>query len=220
MPDNLQQTLQFLEDLRFNNSREWFEDNRKRYEQARKNAEAVVTEIIGLFAPVEDLGKLEAKKCFFRIYRDVRFSKDKSPYKTNFGIVIGPNGTKTVGRSYYLNIQPGESMVAGGVYDPSPEQLKAIRQAIAEKPQKLQKILKAPDFARYFGEMGGDRLKTPPKGYSADDPAIELLKHKQFLASHDFKDEDLLADDLAARFVEGCRILKPFEGYFQDVLKT
>lgn len=219
MPKSLQVTLDFLIDLRFNNSRSWFEENRARYEQARRSVEVLIEDIIRQFAPVEDLGKLTPKECMFRINRDVRFSKDKSPYKTAMGIVIGKGGRKSTERSYYLHIEPNDSaFIAAGVYDPSPEQLKAIRQAIAEKPEALQKIITAPDFVRYFKTLEGEKLKTAPKGFAADHPAIDLLKHKQFLASHPLTDADLLKDDLAAYFVQVCAALKPLETYFQNII--
>lgn len=220
MPRNIQATFDFLTDLRFNNNKSWFEENRKRYDQARGNAEALVADIIQHFAPVEDLGKVTPKECFFRINRDVRFSKDKSPYKTEMGIVIGPQGRKSTGNWYYLHIAPGDSFIGGGLYDPTPEQLKTIRETIAQKPKVLEKILAAPDFVRYFKVMEGEKLKTPPKGYSADHSAIELLKHKQFLASHPFSDDDLLSEGFTAHFITLCQALKPFGAYFHDMLKS
>ena len=109
MPQNLQFTLDFLEELRFNNNKTWFDENRKRYDQARAYVEELVTDVIAHFAPVEDLGKTSAKDCIFRINRDVRFSKDKTPYKLIMGALIGKGGRKTAERSYYLNIEPGNS---------------------------------------------------------------------------------------------------------------
>jgi uncharacterized protein (TIGR02453 family) len=214
MPANLQTALTFLEDLKFNNNREWFHANRKRYDESRAAFEALVADVMGRFAPIEDLGKTAAKDCIFRINRDVRFSKDKSPYKTNLGALIGNGGRKSTGRSYYINLEPGESFIAGGVYDPQPETLKQIRAAIAEKPDKLRKIITNKDFVKFFGDLRGDSLKTAPKGYASDHPAIDLLKHKQFLALHLLNDDDVLKDDFAAHVIDVCKVLKPFEGYF------
>lgn len=217
MPANLKTVLDFLEDLKFNNNREWFTVNRKRYDESRAAVEALVADVMGQFAPVENLGKTAAKDCIFRINRDVRFSKDKSPYKTNFGALIGNGGRKSTGRTYYINLEPGESFIAGGVYDPEPELLKRIRAAIAEKPDKLRKIITNKDFVRTFGELRGDALKTAPKGYPSDHPAIDLLKRKQFLALHLLNDDDVLKDDFAAHIVDVCKLLKPFEGYFVEL---
>jgi uncharacterized protein (TIGR02453 family) len=129
-------------------------------------------------------------------------------------VLIGNGGRKTTGRSYYVNIEPGEVFVAGGVYDLSPEVLKKIRETIAQDPAKLRKIINHADFVRYFGKVEGETLKTAPKGYAADHPAIDLLKHKQFLAIHRMSDDDLLADDAAGHIIEVCKTLKSFEGYF------
>jgi uncharacterized protein (TIGR02453 family) len=214
MAHDLQATIRFLEDLRFNNNREWFNDNRKAYESARGAVEGLVADVMSQFAGVENLGKTTVKDCIFRINRDVRFSKDKSPYKINFGALIGNGGKKSTGRSYYINIEPGDSFIAGGVYDPSPELLKRIRAEMAENTKAFRKIIDNPEFVKTFGEIHGDSLKTAPKGYAADHPAIDLLKRKQFLALHYLSDDDLTRDDLAAHIVGVCRVLKPFEAYF------
>ncbi len=218
MPQNLQLTLDYLEDLRFNNNKTWFDENRKRYDQARANFEELVADVLQHFAPVEDLGKTTAKECIFRINRDVRFSRDKTPYKTNMGALIGKWGRKTIERSYYLNIEPGNSFIAGGVYAPMPEHTKAIRAAIdADNGKRLNAIVKNADFKKYFGTMEGDVLKTTPKGFSADHPAIDLLKRKQFLASHKLDDANVLAEDFTAHVIAVCKALKPFERYFNDI---
>jgi uncharacterized protein (TIGR02453 family) len=217
MPASLQTVFTFLEDLRFHNNREWFNANRKRYDEARAAVEAFTEDVIRQFKPVEDLGETTAKECLYRINRDIRFSKDKTPYKINFGVLIADGGRKSTGRSYYVNIQPGESFIAGGVYDPSPEQLKRVREVIARDPAALRQIIENPDFVRYFGAIRGEALKTAPKGYAADHPAIDLLKYKQFLAIHDLNDDDVLKDNLAAFIVKVCAPLKPFEGYFHEI---
>ena len=129
-------------------------------------------------------------------------------------VVIGVGGRKAPGRSYYINLEPNESFVAGGVYSPEPETLKHIRASIAENPDKLRHIIKNRNFMHFFGDMRGEQLKNAPKGYASDHAAIDLLKYKQFLAMHFMSDEDVLKDDLAAHIVVVCGALKPFEGYF------
>jgi uncharacterized protein (TIGR02453 family) len=217
MPANLQPALTFLEDLKFNNNREWFNDNRKRYDEARSAFEALVNEVIAQFKPVEDLGQLAAKDCIFRINRDVRFSRDKSPYKTNLGALIGVGGRKAPGRTYYINLEAGESFIAGGVYSPEPDTLKRIRADIATNPDKLRRIIKNRNFTHFFGAVRGEQLKGAPKGYASDHEAIDLLRYKQFLAMHQLTDADVLKDDLAAHIVVVCGALKPFEGYFASL---
>lgn len=219
MPENLQFTLDYLLDLRFNNNKPWFDENRKRYQQAMANFEALVADIIRQFKPVEDLGDTTVKECLFRINRDIRFTKDKTPYKSHFSAHIGKGGRKGSGRSYYVQVEPGGSFIAGGVYAPEPEQLKRIRATIAaDSGKKLNAILTHKDFKHYFGKLEGEALKTAPKGYDSDHPAIDLLKHKQFIAIHKLDDEDILEDHFAAHIVTVCKALKPFEGYFHDIL--
>lgn len=212
--------LAFLEELRFNNTREWFEANRKRYAGVQAAVEALLTEIMVRFGPVEDLGKTTPKDCLFRIHRDVRFSKDKSPYKTAIGAVIGQGGRKSTGRSYYLHLEPGGCFIAAGVYDPQPEQLKRIREAIAADAAPLRAIIAAPEFQRTLGRLRGETLARPPKGYAADHPAIDLLRHKQFLGVHDLTDEQVQAADFPAHMVAVCAALKPLETYLQGVLQS
>ncbi|MCA0457638.1 MAG: DUF2461 domain-containing protein [Chloroflexi bacterium] len=219
MPENLQFTLDYLLDLRFNNNKPWFDENRQRYQQALANFESLVADIIRQFGAVEDLGETTVKECLFRINRDIRFTKDKTPYKSHFSAHIGKGGRKGSGRSYYVQVEPGGSFIAGGVYAPEPEQLKRIRAAIAaDNGKKLNAILAHKDFKRYFGKLEGEALKTAPKGYDSDHPAIDLLKQKQFIAFHRVDDEDVLKDDFAAHIVTVCKALKPFEGYFHDIL--
>ncbi len=218
MPAELQKTLNFLMDLRANNSREWFEDNKKRYEESRAIVETLLADIIQKFGKTEDLGDVEPKDCIFRIYRDVRFSKDKTPYKTNIGCVIGAEGRKSEGRSYYLHIEPlDESAVGAGAWNPSPEQLKAIRLNIAENPKALEKIVGAKNFKTFFKTLAGDRVKTSPKGFDASHPAIEFLKYKQFMGWTNFSDEELLKDDFADQVVERFKALIPLETYLQSI---
>lgn len=218
MPENLQFTLDYLEDLRFNNNKTWFDENRKRYEQARSVFERLIEDVMQHFASIENLGKTTLKECVFRINRDVRFSKDKTPYKAHMAALIGKGGRKTNGRSYYIHIEPGGSFIAGGVYAALPEHLKQIRATIAaDNGKKLTSIINHKDFITYFGTMRGETLKTTPKGYQADHPAIQLLKHKQFLATHDLNDTDVLQDDFTNHILAVCKALKPFERYFNDI---
>lgn len=218
MPASLKTTLEFLEALRFNNHKAWFDENRKRYEQARAHFEDLVGDLIAHFGPVEDLGSTTVKDCLYRINRDIRFSKDKSPYNSHMAALLGRGGRKATGRAYYVHVEPGGSMIAGGIYMPSSEELQRIRRALASDVGSFNRILADKTFTRYFGQMQGDKLKTAPKGFASDHPAIELLKHKQFMATHAISDDRLLADDLSAHIVAVCQALKPFVGYFHDIL--
>ena len=152
--------LDFLRELEADNSREWFEANRSRYEVARAVFLGLVGDLIDRFESVDDLGGVTVKECVFRINRDVRFSKDKSPYKTVMSALLGRGGRKSGARSYYFHLEPdGRSMLAGGLYEPAPAELSAIRGAIAEDARPLKKIIRAQDFVRYFGELAGESLK-------------------------------------------------------------
>jgi uncharacterized protein (TIGR02453 family) len=217
MPQDLQKTLDFLRDLRDNNERPWFEANRKRYQEARAAFETLIEDVLLAFSDVEDLDDTSVKDCVYRINRDVRFSKDKSPYKVNMGAIIGRGGRKGNAPSYYLQIQPCECFIAGGVYMPDMAQLGRIRDFIAEDARELRGILADAEFQKYY-TFSGDQLKTAPKGYPADHPDIDLLRYKQFLASHMLSEADVLSDDLVPHIVAACKALKPFVHYFHDVL--
>ncbi len=210
--------LDFLAQLRQNNDREWFAEHKADYETAKLNFEAFVEDVIMNFSPVEDLLGLSPKDCTFRIYKDVRFSRDKSPYKTNFACVFGRGGRKKAHFPYYLHIQPGESFTGGGVYMPDAAQIKRIRQTIDEDPRALKAILAEKRFKKAFGEMDGEKLKTAPKGYPVDHPDLALLQHKQFLASHSFTDAEVAAPKFMKQFIDHCATLKPFLEYWRQLL--
>jgi uncharacterized protein (TIGR02453 family) len=217
MPAELQTVLDFLEELALNNNRDWFQEHKKQFQQAQAAFEDFVTDILGRFGDIEDLGAAPAKDYIYRIYRDVRFSKDKLPYKTNFGAYFAQGGRKGLGRGYYLNVQPGGCFLAGGEYMPDGDKLMRIRQVLAVHHNRLREVLAAPDFRQYFGAMTGETLKKAPKGYEADHPAIDLIRHKQFLAMHPLDDARLLADDAADHVVRVFAAMKPFVAFFADI---
>lgn len=210
-------TLQFLNELKKNNNRDWFNENKPRYEEAKIDFEQFIDELIQSIAKFDpSITHQTAKNCVFRIYRDVRFSKDKSPYKTNFGAHITPAKKKSELHSvagYYIHLEPGQSMLAGGAYLPKGDWLKAIRAEIDENAGELKKILSSKSFKKYFGEMEGDKLKTSPRDYPADHLEIELLRYKSFLATHQLNDEQLLADDLLNHCTDVFKALYPFDLY-------
>jgi uncharacterized protein (TIGR02453 family) len=220
MPAELHHTLDFLRDLRDNNDREWFTANRKRYEVARGAFEDFVAQVIERFDAVDDLGNLTPSEAIYRLNRDVRFSPDKSPYKTHMGALLGKEGRKSTGRIYYIQIMPDDqSLVAGGMYMVFPAQLDAIRRVIADDPQPLRDLLASDTFKKYFGTMNGEQLKTTPKGYSKDHPAIDLLRYKQFMADHPLTDAQVTAPDLIDHVLEVCTALRPFNTYLYDLVE-
>lgn len=219
MPESLRVTLDFLRDLSRNNDREWFNQNKKRYTAAQAAFEDLVVQVISRFNEVEDFPLLAPKDVMYRIHRDVRFSPDKTPYKPWMGALVGKQGRKSPGRSYYIQIQPGDqSMLAGGHYMVPNEVLTALRAVIAEDSRPLRKALNAAAFKQYFGKMTGEQLKTAPKGYSKDHPDIDLLRFKQFLAGHTFTDEDVLRDDLVDQIIVMSKAMKPFLKAIYDPL--
>nr|WP_294945236.1 DUF2461 domain-containing protein [uncultured Mucilaginibacter sp.] len=199
------QTLQFLKELAENNNREWFQVNKDWHDKARENLIELTTSLISKVHQIDPgvNADLDPKKSVMRIYRDIRFSKNKTPYKNNFGVSIPSHGLKLGGVEYYLQIQPGKSFIAGGYWMPEAEHLKAIRQEIDYNAADLKKIVDDPGFVKLFGEFRKqEQLKTVPRDYSADNENIELLKLKSFIVFHQFTDKEVqspkAADDIAA----------------------
>jgi uncharacterized protein (TIGR02453 family) len=189
-----QQTFDFLKDLRQNNNREWFTANKGRYEAARANVVDFAAGIIKGMSEVDPAitVDMDPKKCVMRIYRDIRFSLDKTPYKSNFGVGRLASGKTTEGIGYYVHIEPGASFAGGGYWQPQPEHIKAIRQEIDYNAAELKAVVDAPDFKKLFGEFRNqESLKTVPRDYSADHAEIALLKLKNFVAMHSFTDAEL-----------------------------
>jgi uncharacterized protein (TIGR02453 family) len=208
-------TLKFLKDLEKNNNRDWFLAHKEQYDKATSNMKEVLQEVIhGLNKKdvIED-GRL------FRIYRDVRFSKDKSPYKNNFGIHF-VRATKARRGGYYLHIQPGSSFVGGGFWAPNPEDLKRIRDEFAFDDKPIRKILASKSFISHFGKLDGEELKTAPSGYDRDSRAIDLIRKKQFLISRPFKDKEITDPGFVKEIVKTFEAMRPFFDYMSEVLTT
>lgn len=209
-------TLTFLKELRENNNREWFQDNKRRYEAAKKDAEEFVGAILASLPKSDpDITGLRPKDCMFRIYRDVRFSKNKQPYKTNFGASIAKGGRKSPFPGYYIHIEPGQSFWGGGLYMPSGAVLKAVRQEIDYNQKQFESIVLSPTFQETYGELWGERLKTSPQGYSQDHPAIKWLRLKSFIAFKEAPDSALTRQDLSMRIIEDFAVLKPLNDFLK-----
>ena len=216
---NLQDTLDFLGKLQAHNNREWFENNRAAYDRAREAFEMFVDDLIRGAGRIQDLKGVAAKDCIFRIYRDVRFSRDKAPYKTNMAAMIAAGGRKSGREGYYVHLAPhDESMIAGGLYMPSGEQIAKFRQAIARDAAPFKKIIAAREFKKYFGTLAPEKLKVAPLGYARDHPEIELLKWKQVVVAHPLADEQVLAPDLVPYAVRVFKAMKPFLDYMNSIL--
>jgi len=210
-------TFQFLNELKQNNNRDWFLENKPRYEEAKKEFEVFIDALIAEISKFDgSIGHHTAKECIFRIYRDVRFSKDKSPYKTHMGAHITSAAKKSEIHSragYYIHIGPGESMLAGGAYLPQGPWIKSIRQEIAYNADDFRKIINSKKFKEHFGEIEGEKLKKAPKGYEPDHPEIELLKYKSFLASNKVSDKDVISKDFLKHSADVFKTLHPFDDF-------
>ncbi len=212
------QILGFLDELSQNNNKIWFDQHRPDYEAARSSFEQLIDELIDEFRASDHLQGLTAKDCIARIYRDIRFTKDKSPYKTNLAAVIAPGGWRSTYIGYYISISPhGQSMVAGGLYHPTQEQLNRFRQVISENADAFKKIIGAQDFLQAFGTVEGERLKTAPKGYDRTHPEIALLQLKQIMAIHHFSDQEVVAHNFSAQVARICQAMKPFLAYLSSI---
>ena len=219
---DLQIILDFLKKLTENNNREWFNANKDFYLKARKKFEELVTILIPKIGEFdEDVKYLTPSECIFRIYRDVRFSPDKSPYKTHFGAYIAPRGgRKSILGGYYIHLESGNNMLGGGIYCPEPDALKKIRHSIFENYDELEEILNAPQFISVYGKMYSDEcLKKAPAGFPADFKGIEYLKFKHFLAGHFLTDSALLKEDMTVYAPKVFKAMLPFNRFFNEILK-
>jgi uncharacterized protein (TIGR02453 family) len=215
---NLGPILSFLDELSQNNNKTWFDGHRPDYEAARNSFEQFIDILIDEFRVSDHLQGLSAKECMARIYRDIRFSKDKSPYKTNLTAIIAPGGWKTSLFGYYVSLEPHtRSMAAGGLHSPTPEQLTRFRQDIVQDASEFKRLTSARDFVEAFGAVEGERLKTAPKGYDPAHPEIALLQLKQVTVLHRFSDPEVLASNFASRVITVCRAMRPFLGYLSEI---
>lgn len=214
--------LKFLKALAKNNDRGWFEKNKTTYLTSKELFEDFVGNLLKELSKFDKgLSGLNPKKLAFRIYRDVRFSKDKSPYKVNMGAGFSSGGKMIQEPGYYLHIQPGnKSFVAGGLYMPDASNLAKIRQEIDYNFKSFEKVLKNKKFKTWFrdGLDDFDKLKTAPKGYPKDHPHLELLKHKSFIVSHYFTDKEVADKNFLKKVVEACKTVKMLNDFLSEAL--
>lgn len=208
------QYLKFLETLSQNNNKTWMDANRDWYLKIRENLLADVEVILQGVTQWEPLlSGFKAKDCVFRQNRDVRFSANKDPYKTNLAAYFSVGGKKSSGPGYYLHIQPGGSFIAGGIWMPPADVLKKIRQEIDYSGKEFLSVLEVPEFKKTFGGLQGDTLKTSPKGYESDHPFIELLKFKSFIVSTPLQDSMIADGSFKNHTIEVFRQMKPFHDF-------
>lgn len=214
------ETIQFLKALKKNNSKEWFDQNRKSYEQAKENYMDFVEGILGRMKKIDtSLADLEPKQCVFRINRDVRFSKNKDPYKTNMGASFSKGGKKIQCAGYYFHLEPGGSFIGGGFWMPMAPELNKIRQEIDYNVEAFNKIINKKKFKDIFGSLSeSEKLSRPPKGYEAENPAIELLKLKSFIVMAEVKDVELTGKTLANKVVDHFETMMPLVDFLNKAI--
>jgi uncharacterized protein (TIGR02453 family) len=220
MSQILPETLQFLENLAANNNKPWFEANRKTYEIARKNYEGFAEELIKLIAEFDNLGDLKVKDAMFRINRDVRFSANKMPYKQNFSSVIVNGGRKAIRAPYYFHLQPEGSFLGGGFWGPEPATLAIIRQEIDYNSERFLSIINEPAFKKLFPNLGGEKLTRPPKGYDAENPMIEYIKHKSIVTTFSYTNKQVTEPGFVKTLAKHCQVMKPLLDFLNEPLNT
>ncbi|MCZ4245764.1 DUF2461 domain-containing protein [Pedobacter punctiformis] len=211
--------LDFLKLLKKNNDREWFNAHKTEFQKKQVLIESFAQALLDLMNTHDVIETPSGKKSLYRIYRDTRFSNDKTPYKTHWSGSFKRMGKQRRG-GYYFHIEPGNSFVAGGFFGPSPQDLKLIRENIAFDDQPLREILKDKTFIASFETLKGEQLKTTPKGFEADHEAIDLLRYKQFLLVRKFSDEEVLSTDFLNKCDQAFKNMRPFFDYMTEILTT
>jgi len=212
--------IDFLKEQSGNNNREWFADNRAFYDEARSAFEEVTARLIDSIAETDkQIAGLHPKECIFRIYRDVRFSKDKTPYKNHFDAFIAKKGgRKSQHAGYYIHVMPGKSLMGGGVYAPIPQVLNSIRREIYNFPDEFKAIIHNPEFNMLFGELFDDKLKNTPKGFPKEFGDAELLRYKSYIVAHPLTDSELQSRAMNEKFRILIKILYPLNMYINRAI--
>jgi uncharacterized protein (TIGR02453 family) len=206
-------TLSFLTKLKKNNTKEWFDANRKDYEVVKENIKQLVEKLIVELGKYDaDVAQLQVKDCLFRINRDIRFSKNKAPYKTNIGCALSKGGKKASTAEFYVHIEPGKCFVGCGFWGPEAPKLQSLRQEVDYNLKEWEAIVKNKKFITAFpnGFLQDDALQRPPKGYTADNPALPYLKLKHFVVTAPIKDEIVLSNNYVKELTKLFIVAKPF----------
>ncbi|MFZ9221020.1 MAG: DUF2461 domain-containing protein [Sediminibacterium sp.] len=214
-------TIQFLKALKKNNNKEWFDKNRKIYEQAKADYLNFVTIMLNEIQGFDtSLMELQPKQCIFRLNRDVRFSKNKDPYKTNFGASFSKGAKKVQSAGYYFHLEPGENFVGGGLWMPMAPDLNKVRQEIDYCFKEFSSILKKPAFKSTYGDMDNSmKLVRPPKGFDVDNPALEYLKLKSFVVTRSIKDTELTDKQLVKNVVKDFKTIAPLVHFLNRAIE-
>lgn len=209
----MREIYRFLEELKQNNNREWFNANKDRYLAVKAKHEAFVNRLIPALAKVDpEVDGLMARDCIFRIYRDVRFSPNKEPYKTHIGAYMVKGGKKSPRAGYYVHIEPGNSLLSGGIWCPEPSLLKALRKDVYDNIDEFMGIIRDKKFQKYY-TLDGEKLKTVPQPFPKDFPEGEMLKYKSYTVTNNIPDTFLERDDAIEQTVERFALMKPFNHF-------
>lgn len=214
--ENIKSILSFLRSLRLHNDRDWFNANKDKYLRVKDEVEALTAHLIEEMTKWQpEAARLRPADCTYRIYRDTRFSADKTPYKTHIGIYINPPaGKKSPRCGYYLHLEPGNCLVAGGCWCPPAPLLKQLRQEIFDNVEEYLEILEEPEFKKYFPIVGENLLKTAPKGFPKDWQYIDLLKPRDYTAFSPLTDEQMLSPEMLSLVIHRMRLLQPLNAFF------
>lgn len=212
-------TFKFLKDLAKNNNRDWFNKHKDVYLAAHLNMCDWVDALLAEMNKHDVLDNVSGRKSLYRIYNDVRFSKDKSPYNARFAFSMR-RATKFRRGGYYMNIKPGDTYIACGFFAPNPEDLKRIRVDIEANYEDWNKLLKSKKLYATFGDLSGDKVATAPRGFDKNHEGIHLIRHKQFILRHDFSDEEVLSPDFVKNANAVFKSVRPFFDYMSDILTT
>lgn len=211
----MKKTFEFLKQLEKNNNREWFTKHKAEFDLVIKDNKVFFTQIYNELQEHDNLKGIH----IFRIYRDVRFSKDPTPYKNNFG--VGYSRSKPMLRGgYYIQLEPGNSFVGGGFWGPDAKDLLRIRKEFEISTTEIDKITSDETFKKYFGEIEGDAVKTAPRGFDKNHPAIDLIRKKQYVVMRKFTDKEVLSDSFQKEVLLTLLAMRPFFDYMSEVLTT
>lgn len=216
---NLSKPFDFLKKLSKNNNKDWFTKNKTVYQDAHTELVHFADALLAAMNKHDTIETPSGKKSLYRIYNDVRFSKDKSPYKNNIGGGFR-RATKQLRGGYYYHIEPNNSFVAGGFFSPNAEDLLHIRKQLSTDPTTLKSILKKPTFQKTFGTILGEQVKTAPRGFDINDPNIELIRHKQFIVKHIFTNEEVLSANFHELVADTFKKMRPYLDYMSEILTS
>lgn len=217
----MERIINFLSDLKNNNNREWFQEHKELYQHSKSVFENIISEVISLMSSVDkEIGLLQPGDCLFRIYRDVRFSKNKDPYKTAMGAYFARGGKKSRFAGYYLHIEPEKSFIGGGLWQPQTEVLKSVRKEIYYNSEEFKNIIKNSEFEKVFGNLMEEKLKKPPKDFPSDFKDIDLLMYKSYVVGHAVSNEFLINNNVGELVFGIFKVMKTYIDYLNRAIEN